>query len=874
MSKILRVCKSEDLPVLSARDNDYVYFVYDKMSIYLGKNYYSDPFCIVEKVPENAVEGMLYITLDGDLKTMIDYNIIDIGSIESEDQKEYLSLAGTVYFMKAESRYLDLQTRTLQLPFQNGTYILTVSAADNLMIDSDTVIKYDPASGEFVIDGNPYVDDTSGLPGLNNYTGVETSSVKTTVDNNRISSSIKISDDPNNILRVFGNGLYANVESLVSQEDLDLLAGTYEKYKVMIEKYMDDLRAELNNAGVNVSETTIGEKILSALEDYEPTIQDLLTNYDNIFKQLGVLQQSVVEYTDENIEAIKEEILNYLRSIENSWSEFDGNAGTSAKSFFTEEESELQSQLLEELRRNLLYFREVEGTHVVSIGYDIITDNSEFDNICDIKVLPKLLTITTDMSSLVGYSYITVSPAIEEGHKYLWKVTDTIPCYNEDLTGKGYTVWDGRSEIQVEDKAHVILVEVDLDEKAIKYGDFIAESRLEKPKELEILDVVSAEGSTIGSTELIVNPPLESGNIYMLKKATTIPEYNTIISSDYVEWNGTDELKLDLYDMTVVCLVECTKDFHRARKVGLFPVDLANELLKKLRITSSYGFETFYTKINSISPTLASNHTYRIKSGKDLIIPKLNTYVNTDDWSDWNAYAEIKCELGDKLIIAEVDENIKIKKAGIIIPKVNNTLIALAYYDSILADKNHLSINNQAEGSNIYYFIFDEDEYPDIEQLPYGKEIDTTIYSLLTDEGIDVTALTNKISVIEELNGVVYRSCIIDSVILYADQFTTLTSSEGTNVGFTTISIDEKSSEDNKFYIQLVFLEDNKKFTLNTLIDSNEYISWDGISEIDLSEYSNDESTIHLRVLECTSDDRVIKEGLVVPIIKKELAES
>ena len=53
MSKILRICKSENLPVLADRDSNYVYFVYDKMAIYLGRNYYSDPFCIVETVPED-----------------------------------------------------------------------------------------------------------------------------------------------------------------------------------------------------------------------------------------------------------------------------------------------------------------------------------------------------------------------------------------------------------------------------------------------------------------------------------------------------------------------------------------------------------------------------------------------------------------------------------------------------------------------------------------------------------------------------------------------------------------------------------------------------------------------------------------------------
>ena len=868
MSKILRICKSENLPVLADRDSNYVYFVYDKMAIYLGRNYYSDPFCIVETVPEDPVEGMLYITLNGDLKTSLDSTIVDIGSIESEEQKQYLLLAGTVYFMKAESRYLDLQTKTIQLPYQNGSYQLTVSMAKNIMIDENTVIRYDPESGKFVIDGNPYVDDTSGLPGLSDYSGQDTSTIKTVVSNNQISAALKISTRENNMLKVYGNGLYASIKDFVSEDDLNNLIATYANYKAVIDSYMEDLRAELAAAGVNVSEESINKKILSAMEGYEPTIQDLLKYYDSIYQQLGLLRQTVTEYTETYLDDAKKEILDYLHSIETSWSVFPGDGSSEQQSLLSTDELALQGLILEEFRKNLLYLRETEGSHTVGIEYFIVTYDDQFDNVCTIKVLPKLLAVTSDMSSLVGYSYITVSPTIEEGHKYLWKVTDSIPAYNEDLTTRGYTTWDGTSEILVEDGAHVILVEADMNDKALKYGEFITESRLQKPKELEILDVVSAEGSTNGYTELIVNPPIESGNIYMLKKASTIPEFDTIISSDYEEWNGTSELKMDLYDMTMVCLVECTSDYHRARKVGLFPIDLANELLKKLRLKSVAGTKLYYTKISSISPGLSAESSYRIKVTKDKILPKLNSYINNADWLVWNGTDEILCELGDNLIVAEVDVNTKVKKAGVITPVINNTLAVNLTYDEILPDLNHAFIADQTPGSTIYYHAFNPNVEIGLNPLPYGATIDMNDYAILPEDGISVSQYINKISIVEELNGVVYRSCIMNAVIEYVDDLA-VTSVAGDNIGGSTLTVSPTLTEGNRYFIETLVMVDGAKYTKNTLIDTSGYTPWDGTSEIDLSQDIGNTS-LTIRVLECTTENRVVGCGVVSPVYKTE----
>lgn len=861
MAKILQICKSEDLPILSNRDSNYVYFVYDKMAIYIGKNYYSDPFCIVDDIPEDAVEGMLYITMNGDMKTIVNYTIIDIGAIEEEGQKELLKQAGTVYFMKAESRYLDLQTRTIQLPYQNGSFLLTVSLSKDIMIDEDTVIRYEPESGKFIIDGNPWVDETGGLPGLEEYKGSESSTIKTVVSNNNINAALKISSRKNNILKVYGNGLYASVKDFVSDKDLNTLISTYANYKAIIDSYIEELRKELESAGINVSEESVNNKILSALEGYEPTIQTLLENYDIIYQQLGMLRESVTEYTENYLAEAKKEILNYIRSIDKSWSIFPGDGDSYESNTLTPEELSLQALALAEFRKNILYLRDVEGTHSVSLDYFFITDDTQFDNIYDIRVLPKLLTVTTDMSSLIGFSYITVTPTIEEGNKYLWKVTNDIPAYFEDLTLRDFKFWDGISEIKVENNAHVILVEVDQNNRAIKYGEFVAESRIENPKELQIIDVISSEGEKMGHTELIINPPIESGNIYMLKKATTIPEYNTILSSDYIYWDGISEIKMDLYDMEMVCLVECTEDFHRARKVGLFPIDLTNELLKKLRFTTVNGTNLYYTKVISISPTLSAGNTYRIKITNDNILPKLNTYVN--DWDLWNGKDEIRCNLGSNLIITEVDPNIKVKKVGIVAPNINNLITNISVsYDEYEAGINRIIISDQVQ-TNIYYYTFNSDEEVDIVPLPYGTFIDINKYSILTSSGIPINKTDNKISIVEESNGLVYRSCIVNTVITYADKLT-ITSTKGTNAKFTTLSVTPTLSTGNKYLLKVLIMDDGISYLKNELIDPIEFIAWDGMSEVDLSTYTGD--SIFINVLECNSNNRVLGFGTVIPV--------
>ena len=53
--KTLKVCLSEELPIITERDPNTIYFLYDKLLVFLGQSLYNDPYAIVESMPEMFV---------------------------------------------------------------------------------------------------------------------------------------------------------------------------------------------------------------------------------------------------------------------------------------------------------------------------------------------------------------------------------------------------------------------------------------------------------------------------------------------------------------------------------------------------------------------------------------------------------------------------------------------------------------------------------------------------------------------------------------------------------------------------------------------------------------------------------------------------
>lgn len=312
MARVLRVCNSEFLPPLSERDPNYIYFIYDKMAIYLGQNRYTDPFCIVEDMPKEPIEGMLYITIDGKLKTYLDYNIVEIGEIESEDQIQYLYDAGTVYFMKAEYRYLDPQTRTLQLPYQNGSYQLSINLAKNIIIDKNTVIRFNEDTGRFEIDGRMYGETVNKAEMIKDLKGGETDSTFTAITNGNIRVTLKISNAAGNLIKLLDSGVYASLDEYLTDDDLKEVKNGLDLYRSSLNKYLADLKAAVDATDISVSEESILRRIKIELDKYYPNIMKILDNYEEVYNHLVELRQDSKQYTDKRFLETREAISKYI----------------------------------------------------------------------------------------------------------------------------------------------------------------------------------------------------------------------------------------------------------------------------------------------------------------------------------------------------------------------------------------------------------------------------------------------------------------------------------------------------------------------------------------------------------------------------------
>lgn len=315
--KTLRVCLSNELPEYTDRTNDFLYLVYDKLFLLLGKNFYSDPFVIVESFPQNPISGILYIGLDGYVKAFRNGGYDIIAQIESETQIEALKNMGTTYMLHASKRYIDRQTRCLMLPYHNGTYMLTVNLAKDLKINEKTVIRYDPKTEQFYIDGEHEFED------FRRYHSGETDSVSVKVEDHYIHADLKLSQNPSNILRMVGDGLFASVEDMLSNAEFREFRKEYSSYKEILGDYMVDLRKAIDEAKISIGEYTVAQKIQEAIEDYYGEMVDVFEKYDKIAEQIDVIKTDAKTYTDKSFDAALKELTDLVnKSVDEQWGSF------------------------------------------------------------------------------------------------------------------------------------------------------------------------------------------------------------------------------------------------------------------------------------------------------------------------------------------------------------------------------------------------------------------------------------------------------------------------------------------------------------------------------------------------------------------------
>lgn len=318
--KTLRVCLSEDLPGLLDRSFDYLYLAYDKLDLYAGQNNIEENYAITSSIPEQPVPGMIYILdTDGSVYRNIDYSNIQIAKIEDESQIEFLKKAGTLFRVNANRRYLDSQTRTLTLPFNNGIYELNVSVKNDQIFNNDTIMKYNPKRERFEIYGpmnEEFIDYSKP------FRGGKSNTVNIKADGPRITAEVQVSKILGNLLKKASDGLYIKPTDIVGREEFDEWSSGVDDYKQKAQDILDHIDSNIKYMQGIISEENVNRIVFQILSEKFEDIQTALDNYEAVVAKLEEIEQETMMYAI-NETANTRALLNQTLYANVNWANLD-----------------------------------------------------------------------------------------------------------------------------------------------------------------------------------------------------------------------------------------------------------------------------------------------------------------------------------------------------------------------------------------------------------------------------------------------------------------------------------------------------------------------------------------------------------------------
>lgn len=289
--KYLRICLYKDLPEEKDRDINYFYFTYDKLILYKGKTRYYDQFIVCDIIPKNPIINCLYIELKtGYIRSLIGDEIQDVAKVEDQSQMSHIRDIGTTYLMNTDRVYIDEGSRTLQLPYYNGKYNMSVSMANDLKLDEKTIVRYDKNSESFYLEG-----EHQGITNFKPYTGHDTDSVSVTVEEHTIIPEVRVSRAPNNMIKVLRGGLYVGIDNKANVEDFEALKIQYEKDKLKLNRVVPALIDLVDDLQDSINPNSILSMIISATTRYVNELKDYTDRMFNkkINEMQDVLNESV-----------------------------------------------------------------------------------------------------------------------------------------------------------------------------------------------------------------------------------------------------------------------------------------------------------------------------------------------------------------------------------------------------------------------------------------------------------------------------------------------------------------------------------------------------------------------------------------------------
>lgn len=317
--KTLKVCLYKDLPSIENRDENYIYFVYDKLNLYFGKSKYNEPFVITKNIPINPSYNLVYILFDGTVNVYFDHIYRQIGVIENKEECKILENINYLFYLPNNGSYTDITAKSLVTPFNNGSYQIVISLPEDTYIDKDSLIAYNEETNMFEVIGKKSEDINFN----NKLYGVDTQSISTAISDMRINADIRISKAYDNILKILHDGIYADTKDKVTMEEYEDLVNSFNEYKDNTVDKFNEMQKEIKELTIILDDEVIKQKIMNVLQEQYDDIDNALKLFEESVYKLDNIETNVKSYADtkynETYDTLNQTI---VEAIKDPWDEF------------------------------------------------------------------------------------------------------------------------------------------------------------------------------------------------------------------------------------------------------------------------------------------------------------------------------------------------------------------------------------------------------------------------------------------------------------------------------------------------------------------------------------------------------------------------
>jgi hypothetical protein len=172
---------------------------------------------------------------------------------------------------------------------------MSINLANNIKLDKNTIIAFNPETSEFEISGKPQDYD---LIFTHDYKGIDTDKVTTDVTDRKITTDIKISEGYDNIIRIVSDGLYASVRDRVTKTAFNEWITKFKRYKDNLEQFLDQIGEELDDLEERLSPESISARIIETLEDKYGEIETALEKFNQWAEKIDGMEERCNTYSD------------------------------------------------------------------------------------------------------------------------------------------------------------------------------------------------------------------------------------------------------------------------------------------------------------------------------------------------------------------------------------------------------------------------------------------------------------------------------------------------------------------------------------------------------------------------------------------------